>query len=113
MGAENVNRVGHEPEGLPVPNRAPKGAKPAAALHRFVNCSASECRVDIDVTRENGRFPRGRMAGPAGFEPATFASGGQRSIQLSYGSAVRSEEHTSELQSLMRISYAVFCLKQK
>src|SRR3546814_1660480 len=27
--------------------------------------------------------------------------------------ALRSEEHTSELQSLMRISYAVFCLKQK
>src|SRR3546814_2903254 len=29
------------------------------------------------------------------------------------GSARRSEEHTSELQSLMRISYAVFCLKKK
>src|SRR3546814_15116191 len=29
------------------------------------------------------------------------------------GRAVRSEEHTSELQSLMRISYAVFCLKKK
>src|SRR3546814_7830185 len=28
-------------------------------------------------------------------------------------SATRSEEHTSELQSLMRISYAVFCLKKK
>src|SRR3546814_7392568 len=28
-------------------------------------------------------------------------------------SPVRSEEHTSELQSLMRISYAVFCLKKK
>src|SRR3546814_4576627 len=28
-------------------------------------------------------------------------------------SAFRSEEHTSELQSLMRISYAVFCLKKK
>src|SRR3546814_5328400 len=27
--------------------------------------------------------------------------------------AVRSEEHTSELQSLMRISYAVFCLKKR
>src|SRR3546814_1616378 len=27
--------------------------------------------------------------------------------------AIRSEEHTSELQSLMRISYAVFCLKKK
>src|SRR3546814_9369678 len=29
------------------------------------------------------------------------------------GGQVRSEEHTSELQSLMRISYAVFCLKKK
>src|SRR3546814_1211314 len=29
------------------------------------------------------------------------------------GKSVRSEEHTSELQSLMRISYAVFCLKNK
>src|SRR3546814_3299259 len=31
--------------------------------------------------------------------------------KIAYG--VRSEEHTSELQSLMRISYAVFCLKKK
>src|SRR3546814_7922953 len=30
-----------------------------------------------------------------------------------YPVSVRSEEHTSELQSLMRISYAVFCLKKK
>src|SRR3546814_3363911 len=30
-----------------------------------------------------------------------------------YGAYVRSEEHTSELQSLMRISYAVLCLKKK
>src|SRR3546814_1792117 len=29
------------------------------------------------------------------------------------GASMRSEEHTSELQSLMRISYAVFCLKNK
>src|SRR3546814_3168999 len=29
------------------------------------------------------------------------------------GACLRSEEHTSELQSLMRISYAVFCLKKK
>src|SRR3546814_3339486 len=29
------------------------------------------------------------------------------------GGSMRSEEHTSELQSLMRISYAVFCLKKK
>src|SRR3546814_6813655 len=38
-------------------------------------------------------------------------------IRLEFGKPfhwlVRSEEHTSELQSLMRISYAVFCLKKK
>src|SRR3546814_9518683 len=34
-------------------------------------------------------------------------------IQPGAGAARRSEEHTSELQSLMRISYAVFCLKKK
>src|SRR3546814_3592298 len=33
--------------------------------------------------------------------------------QLSAELSARSEEHTSELQSLMRISYAVFCLKKK
>src|SRR3546814_3097099 len=33
--------------------------------------------------------------------------------QINAGSRLRSEEHTSELQSLMRISYAVFCLKKK
>src|SRR3546814_19300388 len=34
-------------------------------------------------------------------------------IGIAVFQAVRSEEHTSELQSLMRISYAVFCLKKK
>src|SRR3546814_8755672 len=40
----------------------------------------------------------------------------QKVNALPYGLAayvMRSEEHTSELQSLMRISYAVFCLKKK
>src|SRR3546814_2807776 len=32
---------------------------------------------------------------------------------LGFARGIRSEEHTSELQSLMRISYAVFCLKKK
>src|SRR3546814_5267718 len=39
-----------------------------------------------------------------------IGSSGCQSISAYLG---RSEEHTSELQSLMRISYAVFCLKQK
>src|SRR3546814_1538337 len=34
-------------------------------------------------------------------------------VAVDEGRIVRSEEHTSELQSLMRISYAVFCLKKK
>src|SRR3546814_8246966 len=39
---------------------------------------------------------------------------GQETITMSLAVAIqRSEEHTSELQSLMRISYAVFCLKKK
>src|SRR3546814_2111024 len=38
---------------------------------------------------------------------------GGRHDQCPQGRLQRSEEHTSELQSLMRISYAVFCLKKK
>src|SRR3546814_1979454 len=38
---------------------------------------------------------------------------GERVRVLRMGDTSRSEEHTSELQSLMRISYAVFCLKKK
>src|SRR3546814_20119393 len=46
--------------------------------------------------------------------PAPDAPALMRSYSLSgEPSANRSEEHTSELQSLMRISYAVFCLKKK
>src|SRR3546814_7972099 len=49
---------------------------------------------------------------------ATRAASGSRGMtSYVYGSEldiiVRSEEHTSELQSLMRISYAVFCLQKK
>src|SRR3546814_8179666 len=40
---------------------------------------------------------------------AWHVSGGSRDVEIE----VRSEEHTSELQSLMRISYAVFCLKKQ
>src|SRR3546814_21018167 len=43
-----------------------------------------------------------------GAPPCIRVAGG-----LDVAGAVRSEEHTSELQSLMRISYAVFCLKKK
>src|SRR3546814_3866982 len=42
-------------------------------------------------------------------EPVERAMG----LMAGYGIQLRSEEHTSELQSLMRTSYAVFCLKKK
>src|SRR3546814_5337693 len=40
-------------------------------------------------------------------------TGHRRTIADKFAQQGRSEEHTSELQSLMRISYAVFCLKKK
>src|SRR3546814_7357451 len=45
--------------------------------------------------------------------PVRRAIGGHDLPMLDVRLARRSEEHTSELQSLMRISYAVFCLKNK
>src|SRR3546814_2596233 len=42
-----------------------------------------------------------------------LALGQHPGLNVGEGHDIRSEEHTSELQSLMRISYAVFCLKKK
>src|SRR3546814_4488834 len=50
-----------------------------------------------------------RMVGAAGRLRTAFHDG----LSRRSGHGLRSEEHTSELQSLMRISYAVFCLKKK
>src|SRR3546814_3144136 len=57
-----------------------------------------------------------RAAGDEGLKIADIAAltGIQRTTVYRFLDVlVRSEEHTSELQSLMRISYAVFCLKKK
>src|SRR3546814_2511213 len=58
----------------------------AAALRRELRRALQQARMDVEDVAGIGLAPR---------RPA------------------RSEEHTSELQSLMRISYAVFCLKNK
>src|SRR3546814_9962392 len=71
---------------------------------------------------ERGRFGAGQRAAPRALRTAQAdrrrrATGvADREVEqgrATGGGAARSEEHTSELQSLMRISYAVFCLKKK
>src|SRR3546814_3811271 len=92
----------------------------------------------IDVIRHPRCGPRASMLIPASLEPAYMFREGSRFGRPSFAASKklyvlractyatqilisrleridfrRSEEHTSELQSLMRISYDVFCLKKK
>src|SRR3546814_5950248 len=60
----------------------------------------------IDATADTVEFTNGIII-KAGEAYGDLSERDIRRIQI------RSEEHTSELQSLMRISYAVFCLKKK
>src|SRR3546814_3146097 len=55
----------------------------------------------------------GRCAVVHGETRYTWAEVYERCRRLASALSKRSEEHTSELQSLMRISYAVYCLKKK
>src|SRR3546814_5319300 len=73
--------------------------------------------LDLDHARAEITEPqRARRAGEELAE-IEHRHTGERHDETAVGRAVlldhRSEEHTSELQSLMRISYAVFCLKNK
>src|SRR3546814_3213906 len=78
--------------------------QPAAARHR-------------PALRHRRRAPRRRAGGGRQHLPVAGAADADHRLRRRRGGAfdhqVRSEEHTSELQSLMRISYAVFCLKKK
>src|SRR3546814_9150800 len=76
-----------------------------------VACGLLAAVAIIGLVADFGSAPlSGRSTnGEAGRDTAAISpieSGGESAI-------MRSEEHTSELQSLMRISYAVFCLKKK
>src|SRR3546814_1396272 len=59
------------------------------------------------------RAVEGRIACEGGEGGQRDREGKQDVKRAAHGGIRRSEEHTSELQSLMRISYAVFCLKKK
>src|SRR3546814_1082006 len=64
------------------------------------------------VARLMQGFSTGGQYGAAATYLSEIAEPGRRGFYASF-QFVRSEAHTSELQSLMRISYAVFCLKKK
>src|SRR3546814_3304896 len=64
------------------------------------------------VFQENCRFRPGRPGAPAP-ERRPQSKRPNHVCARQLDPRLRSEEHTSELQSLMRISYAVFCLKKK
>src|SRR3546814_995822 len=76
------------------------------ALKRGVDIGLFALDTDEMATQLAGHGPR-RAGAEEGIEHNIAGFG--RGIE----NAERSEEHTSELQSLMRISYAVFCLKKK
>src|SRR3546814_10699250 len=76
----------------------------AAALAVIANPFADRFQDDLEILMQIGE-ELGQLLG----DKAVAALDVDPSVIESY----RSEEHTSELQSLMRISYAVFCLKQK
>src|SRR3546814_8955719 len=75
------------------------------------------CRADRARHDRLQPAPRDAAAEPAaGGARRGARAGGADAGRISRAYAIprrRSEEHTSELQSLMRISYAVFCLKKK
>src|SRR3546814_2438773 len=62
------------------------------------------------AVRVNGAI---RLLGHEVIHHAKKAGGQEKAHGVMAVPPLRSEEHTSELQSLMRISYAVFCLKKK
>src|SRR3546814_2853468 len=100
---------------------------------RISDWSSDVCSSDLAVTAAMQKWLRRPVyslrvvPGERGAYEEAAASKGSRTGVLSspayyrlpddggFGSATisRSEEHTSDIQSLMRISYAVFCLKQK
>src|SRR3546814_10854153 len=68
------------------------------------------CLSAVQPSRR-GRTGAGSKAGVSNESSPTCA--GEAGLRFLVMRILRSEEHTSELQSLMRTSYAVFCLKKK
>src|SRR3546814_1486963 len=96
--------------GVGLDHRADLGGHALAAAAQFVDHGGGHRRAVGGIERNHHR-PQPRLEhrpGRLGIDE-DVELGGRRNV----APGDRSEEHTSELQSLMRISYAVFCLKKK
>src|SRR3546814_4511406 len=85
-----------------LPTVFPWSCEDMRSWRRFAG--ATQLSVPDSRCQEDDRRRRGGQRAVANVAIAAFCAA---------FAALRSEEHTSELQSLMRISYAVFCLKKK
>src|SRR3546814_7677230 len=86
----------------------------AVALAGLVHCGSSWWSRDwgLGIGDSASRPALSPIPNPVSRIPA-FPQDSPPAVTFSCAIGHRSEEHTSELQSLMRISYAVFCLKKK
>src|SRR3546814_2444416 len=85
----------------------------AKFLNEFWAASSLE-QVENEIATHGATEPFAHLASHAIYARKHHAKYGALKLEESGTTAAfRSEEHTSELQSLMRISYAVFCLKNK
>src|SRR3546814_10192883 len=100
-----------------VPRPAPWSSSSSYLVESVCSPSAKRCQRPASAVRGRLNIVLTNFLSAASFRPRQQGDGhgleqlvGQRHCT---GIGRRSEEHTSELQSLMRISYAVFCLKKK
>src|SRR3546814_4688112 len=104
-GALTVWDLAHSAGALPVDLAGTNADFAAGCTYKYLNGGPGAPAV-IYVAPRHAAVARPALSGWMG-HAAPFA------FDLDYRAGERSEEHTSELQSLMRISYAGFCVKKK
>src|SRR3546814_3699632 len=95
----------------PLAEPAPAGLRGGGrGLHSLCDAGEGQSGCPQNISADPGDAARRALPAPAA---ETIGAGCGQSTRSGSAEEYRSEEHTSELQSLMRISYAVFCLKKK
>src|SRR3546814_3252365 len=96
------------------PRVGPKGNRGGAATEAFSSDPEAVKAMMASIAETQKKMLEGSdFVGDRFADEARAIHLGEADARSIHGQATRSEEHTSELQSLMRISYAVFCLKKK